>query len=152
MTVSAPESQTVSTRTVPWTKIGPLVDTPMTAKEAAQLGGLNFTVSKRPLFFGEDENATTGTEKIGERAAVVRDDTNQWLGVMSKSYPLIQYSEAFDFMDTVGGVTYHAAGALKKGKQGFIVAQLPDIAAEVLKHRCFSCCAPATTARAPSRS
>lgn len=120
----------VSTREVPWMKLGKLADKPMTAAEAAKLGGLNFTVSKRPIAFGTQADLP-GSElwsytTIKERVAVVRDDTNALLGVMSKDYPLVQFGEAFDFMDTVGS-EYVAAGSLKSGRQGFLVVRAPDV-------------------------
>lgn len=115
----------VSTREVPWMKLGKLAEKPMTAAEAAELGGLNFTVSKRSLFYETDAGESKAIVPIKERVAVVRDGAEQWLGIMSREYPLLQYREAFDFMDTVGP-TYVACGALKGGKQGFMVVQAPD--------------------------
>lgn len=124
---AAPQTDTlVSTREVPWMKLGKLADTPMTAAEAAVAGGLNFTVEKRPLWFGDTDDTQTAqpSNRLHDRVAVVRTDTNEWLGVMSKTYPLLQYGEAFDFMDTVG-TPYVAAGALKGGRQGFMVVEVP---------------------------
>lgn len=119
----------VSTREVPWMKLGKLTEKPMTAAEAAELGGLNFTVSKRPLAFGRQadlpDSELYSYKPIKERIAVVRDGTEEWLGIMSNNYPLLQYSEAFDFMDTVDP-EYVACGALKGGKQGFMVVRAPE--------------------------
>lgn len=118
-------STLISTREVPWLKIGKLAEQPMTAAEAAKLGGLDFHVEKwriraeRPLELGPE------VIKIDDRVAVVRSDTKQWLGIMSKEYPILQYSEAFDFMDTVNP-TYVASGCLKGGKQGFMVVKAPE--------------------------
>lgn len=129
MTVNtaAPQTSTlVSTREVPWMKLGKLTESPMTAAEAAVAGGLNFTVEKRPLWFGDTDDSTSAVplHRMHDRVVVVRSDTNEWLGVMSKNYPLLQYGEAFDFMDTVG-TPYVAAGALKGGRQGFMVVEVP---------------------------
>ena len=120
----------VSTREVPWMKLGKLAEAPMTAREAATLGGIDFQVEKRALAFETDtgvgvEDAIEWTQ-IDERCAIVRQDTNEWLGIMSSAYPILQYSEAFDFMDTVGS-TYVAAGSLRGGKQAFMVLQAPDM-------------------------
>jgi phage/plasmid-like protein (TIGR03299 family) len=112
----------VSTREVPWMKMGKIADGVMTADEAAKLGGLNFDVEKQLLYRGNDENTLMG---IPERCAIVRTDTDAWLGIMSTAYPILQFSEAFDFMDGVGG-GYVAAGALKGGKQGFMVVEIPE--------------------------
>jgi phage/plasmid-like protein (TIGR03299 family) len=112
----------VTTREVPWMKLGKLVDEPMTAKEAAELGGLNFQVSKRPVYF---TNAAGEFVEIPDRRAIVRDDTNDHLGIMASDYQMLQYGEAFDFMDVINP-TYVAAGALKGGKQGFMVVKAPE--------------------------
>lgn len=112
----------VSTREVPWMKLGKIHDEGvMTAKVAATLGGLNFDVEKQPLFRGNNHFVP-----IKERVAIVRTDTDEWLGIMGAEYPILQYREAFDFMDGVGG-GYVAAGALKGGKQGFMVVELPTL-------------------------
>lgn len=120
-------SQLVSTREVPWMKLGKLTEKPMNAAEAAELGGLNFEVEKwalnaqRPPELGH----IVTSRPIPERVAIFRTDTLQWLGIMSKTYPLLQYSEAFDFMDTVSP-EYVACGALKGGRQGFMVVEAPE--------------------------
>lgn len=128
-TTAAPSTDTqFSTREVPWMKLGKLADHPVTAVAAAKLGGLDFEVEKRAVYFdsrapqGSGEAGHHTPKKIAERVAVVRTDTEQWLGLMSKDYPVLQYSEAFDFMDQAGPA-YVAAGALKGGRQGFIVAR-----------------------------
>jgi phage/plasmid-like protein (TIGR03299 family) len=120
-------SQLVSTREVPWMKLGKLTEKPMHAAEAAELGGLNFQVEKWPLYAGPpgQPHGSATLKPINERVAIFRTDTAQWLGIMSKTYPLLQYSEAFDFMDTVAP-EYVACGALKGGRQGFMVVQAPE--------------------------
>lgn len=119
----------VTTREVPWMKLGKIVDKPMTAAEAAKLGGLDFTVSKRPIavatYLDKPDSDLPTWKVTDDKIAVVRDDTNFVLGYMSPSYPLLQCSEAFDFMDTVAP-HYVAAGALKKGRQPFMVVQAPE--------------------------
>lgn len=128
-TTTAPDAVQFSAREVPWMKLGRLVDEPTSAAEAAKLGGLDFTVEKRPISFGEQadlpDSELWSWHQIKERSAIVRTDTNTWLGIMSKDYPILQYSEAFDFVDQISP-TYLAAGALKKGRQGFIVARAPE--------------------------
>lgn len=119
-TTEAPQTNTqVSAREVPWMKLGKLAEQPMTAAEAAEAGGLNFEVLKCSIQYDND-----GWKSLPERQVIVRKDTNQWLGIMSKDYPLLQYGEAFDFMDNVSP-TYVAAGALKGGRQGFMVVKTP---------------------------
>lgn len=112
-----------SARQVPWMKIGALEEGVKTANEAAELGGLNFTVEQRPLLW-TDENGQA--HSIPGRRALVRTDTNEWLSIMSTNYPVLQYGEAFDFMDGVSP-SFVAAGQLKGGRQGFMVVEGPDM-------------------------
>lgn len=103
-----------SDREVPWSKLGKLHDAVTTAAEAAKLGGLDFTVTEEPIFRG-----TPGKmKKIAERKALTRDDTGAWLSIVSKDYPVVQFAQAFDVMD---GQRFVAAGALRGGRQGFMV-------------------------------
>lgn len=129
-----PENVQFSVREVPWMKLGKLTDTPKTAAEAATLGGLDFTVELRPIAHitktrsdDGDEGVITSYKDIPERMATVRTDTEDWLGITSSAYPVLQYRDAFDFMDTISP-EYLAAGALKHGKQGFMVVRLPEYA------------------------
>jgi phage/plasmid-like protein (TIGR03299 family) len=122
-----------STREVPWMKLGQLEDNPLTAKEAAKAGGIDFTVSAKQLAFAQYPDNEDGDgihwAGINDRVAIVRDDTHQPLSIVSKGYPILQYGEAFDFMDeAVNGsdTRYVAAGALRGGRQGFMVVRAPQ--------------------------
>jgi|SRR5262245_7903492 len=115
-----------SAREVPWMKMGQLVDEPVTAAEAAKLGGIDFTVTAQPVYFMKKvDGAPPKYTKVDRRKAIVRDDTGECLSVVSAGYPIVQYGEAFDFMD---GVSPHfvAAGSLRGGRQAFMVVK-PDI-------------------------
>jgi phage/plasmid-like protein (TIGR03299 family) len=117
-----------SVREVPWMKLGKLVDQPVTAKEAAKLGGLNFSVSLRDVYYGAPNVSLTA---IPKRKAVVANDNGQFMGFVSNSkYNVLQYTDAFSFMDTVG-LQYVAAGALRDRRQGFMVVK-PEIQFNVL--------------------
>lgn len=113
-----------STREVPWTKLGTVIDKPVSAAEAAKLGGLDFNVRLEEV--GWKQPGFTGYKEIAGQRAVVREDTGDFFGfVSSGKYHPLQYSEAFAFMDEVGS-RYVAAGALRGGRQGFIVVEAPD--------------------------
>jgi phage/plasmid-like protein (TIGR03299 family) len=112
-----------STRQVPWMKLGQLHEGVKTAAEAAQLSGLNFEVEKRPVQWVDE---TGIAHPVADRRALVRKDTGQWLSIMSTDYPILQFGEAFDFMDGVNP-NFVAAGTLKDGKQGFMVVEGPEI-------------------------
>lgn len=110
-------------REVPWMKLGKITDEAHTANEAARLGGLDFNVEQRPLQWVDTEGVA---HSISDRRALVRTDTNVQLSIMSTDYPILQFGEAFDFMDTISP-TFVAAGSLKGGRQGFMVATGPEM-------------------------
>lgn len=116
-----------SVREAPWMKLGKLIEQPVTAKEAAELGGLNFEV--KMLDVGYHDGYIDGTlipqnfVPIAKRRAVVAVDNGQFMGFVSSSkYNMLQYGEAFDFMDTINP-QYVAAGALRDRRQGFMVVK-----------------------------
>lgn len=126
-----------SVREAPWMKIGKLIDEPVTAKEAARLGGLDFEVELRevgiivqdttdPTYqaaFPKSKTRAGTFIKIDKRRAVVAKDNGQFMGFVSSSkYNMLQYGEAFDFMDNLGA-PYVAAGALRGRRQGFMVVK-----------------------------
>ena len=130
-----------STREVPWMKLGKLIDAPVTAKEAAKLGGLDFTVSLQPVgvlvkdttdptYAAMFPNAKTknGTFRmIPSRYAVTADDNGDFMGfVSSNKYHSLQYSDAFNFMDAVNP-RYVAAGGLRSRRQGFMVVEMSNV-------------------------
>lgn len=146
---AAPNAQTdqmVSARQVPWMKLGKLTEKPMTAAEAAKLGGLDFDVEKCDLFYASSlVDTQTGQEQkivrpIPHRRGIVRTDTGVCLGIMAKDYPLLQYREAFDFMDQVNP-KFVAAGALRSGRQGFMVVEtdlMDDVLAGEDPHKLYA--------------
>lgn len=126
MTVATKDTM-FSTRQVPWMKLGELVDTPVTAAEAAKLGGIDFDVTEQPVYFSVKEDGKPPRfVKVDDRKAIVRKGTNEWLSIVSKDYPVVQYSEAFDFMDSISP-KFVAAGALRGGRQGFMVVSMPGL-------------------------
>jgi phage/plasmid-like protein (TIGR03299 family) len=120
------EDKSFSAREVPWMKLGKLVNKPVTAAEAAKLGGIDFTVSEMPVYFmKKDAGAPPKFTEVKDRKAIIRDDTGDWLSIVSKPYPVLQYGEAFDFLDGVSP-DFVAAGSLRKGKQAFMVVKAPE--------------------------
>lgn len=115
---------TFTSRTVPWMKIGAQIDDPhVTAAEAARLGGIDFDVEVRRSAF--EGSAPKTWAVVPTRFGLVRGDTNTFFDFVSDDYKVVQYREAFEFMNTINPL-FVAAGALKGGRQGFIVVQFPD--------------------------
>jgi phage/plasmid-like protein (TIGR03299 family) len=121
-----------SAREVPWHKLGKIVDTELTAKEAIIAGGMDWRCEEHPLYLrGQVE--VDGIPVIGQSApehkAIVRATDNSILGIVKNSYHIIQNSECFDFMDDVigsGQAVYHTAGSLRNGKVIFMTVKLPE--------------------------
>jgi len=121
--------KTFTSRQAPWYKLGPQIDGDVNAAEAAALGGLDFDVELRSAAFGsisEKGNKTNVT--VSNRKAIVRADTNEFIDFVSVDYQLVQYRDAFAFMDEINP-RYVSAGTMSSGRQGFIVAQLPNVSA-----------------------
>lgn len=117
-----PSQKLFSHREIPWMKLGTQIDEDVTAAQAAQLGGLDFEVGYRAINYSYGGK----TVKVAGRKAVIREDTGDFIDVVSDDYQMVQYSEAFGFMDQINP-RYVAAGTLSHGKQGFMVVQLPDL-------------------------
>lgn len=126
----APAGKTFTSRQAPWLKLGPQIDGDVDAAEAAKLGGLDFEVEMRPAVRPQRRADGKGWSyvQVPNRRTLVRTDTDDFIDFVSADYQVMQYGEAFDFMDQVNP-RYTAAGSMSHGKQGFIVAQLPDLSA-----------------------
>lgn len=85
---------------------------------------LNWTVSKRPLFFtGNDGSPVIWDEKV----AVVRDDTGRGLGVVSPDYETVQNSDLLKLIDPMvqeGLLKVENIGYLKHGAKVFAQAKI----------------------------
>lgn len=109
-----------------WHGLGQYVSEAMTAEQAINLGGLDYTVEKRPLY--APGWAGTMVEAQGHYANV-RTDNNEILGVVKGRYTIVQNKDAFGFFDSIidkGEAIFETAGALGKGERIFITAKLPD--------------------------
>jgi phage/plasmid-like protein (TIGR03299 family) len=109
-----------------WHGLGQYVSEAMTSEQAIELGGLNYTVEKRPLYAPGWEG--TMVEAEGHYGNV-RTDTNEILGIVKGRYRIVQNKDAFGFFDTIidrGEAIFETAGALGKGERIFVTAKLPE--------------------------
>lgn len=115
--------QSFTSRQVPWTKLGAIIDDPdVDAAEAARLGGIDFDVEVRSALYPDRDGNMI---EVPTRRSIVRADTDEWFSYVSTDYQPVQFREAFAFMDNVNP-RYVAAGAMSHGRQGFMIVQLPD--------------------------
>lgn len=105
----------------PWHGLGTKLDEPASSEEAIKAAGLNYRVDLKPIYTGD------GT-LIPQRKAVVRDDSQEVLGVVGNSYQPVQNYQGFGFLDSIvadGRLLYHTAGALGKGEKIWMLAKMP---------------------------
>jgi phage/plasmid-like protein (TIGR03299 family) len=109
-----------------WHGLGQYVKEAMTAEEAIKLGGLDYTVERRPLFVTDNEGSLI---EVPGHYSNVRSDNNTPLGVVKGRYTIVQNKDAFGFFDSIvdsGEAIFETAGALGKGEKIFVTAKLPD--------------------------
>ena len=117
---------------IPWHGLGQAVETEVTAAAAIKLAGLDWKVEKQPIFLkGKKEihKIPVIGSVIPNQFAIVRPEDNQVMGIVSKTYEIIQNSECFDFMDAIvgeGQAIYHTAGSLYDGRILFLTVKLPS--------------------------
>lgn len=116
-----------STRTLPWMKLGTVIDKPVSPKQAIKLAKLNWTVSKEPIFTQDEKGNLT---EVPGRFATMRSNDRKVFDVVGATYETYQNLEAFDFLEPLtddGSILIHAAGELRGGRQVFIVADVPNV-------------------------
>lgn len=103
-----------------WHHLGTVLDQDfMTAHEAMQYAGLDWSVTQEPM------HLPTG-RLVPNHVANVRSDNGDVIGVVGSNYVPTQNASAFSFMDELqgGGVRYDVAGSLQGGRKVFLVARL----------------------------
>jgi phage/plasmid-like protein (TIGR03299 family) len=85
---------------------------------------LSWTVSKRPLFYNR---ANGSTAEWPDRVAIVRDDNDRCLGVVSPDYETVQNSDLLNLVNPMveeGLLTVENVGYLNHGARVFAQAQV----------------------------
>jgi phage/plasmid-like protein (TIGR03299 family) len=108
-----------------WHGLGFTLDNAATAEEAVKYAGLDFTVEKTPVTM----NVPSGIIEVPNQFVTYRTDRDAPLGVVGKSYSVIQNSAAFTFFDELvdrDEAIYHTAGVIDGGKTVWVLAKMPD--------------------------
>jgi phage/plasmid-like protein (TIGR03299 family) len=140
-TVETVTEATDTQRRAPWLRLNRLVpDTEYdTVEDVLAAAELDFTVSLRDIRFAGIMEATDDFggfqanpddrewHDAPSRKAVVRDDTGEFFDVVSADYGVLQYGEAYEFLNHLEGRRFVAAGPLKDARQAFMVVKLPDL-------------------------
>lgn len=96
---------------------------PATAEEAISAAGFDFQVELQQL-------RTDAGLHVPRRRAVVRADTRDVLGVVTRLYQPVQNREAFSFLNSLvqeGSLTFETAGAIDRGARVWMLATLPGV-------------------------
>ena len=116
---------------VPWHGLGTPIDHDATPEEMLVASGLDWTVSKRPLWTPKEPTQPPGTHDgligVPDYFMLVRDSDNKILGPSGKDYVPIQNSQAFTFFkkfSEAGQMRMETAGSLQEGKQVWVLAKL----------------------------
>jgi phage/plasmid-like protein (TIGR03299 family) len=113
----------ISSEGEPWHGLGKPVTSALTAEQALVESGQNWTVRTEGL------QTTSGLPITDGRRcrAIVRDDTDEVLGIVGRRYQPIQNADAFNFLDSLAAertIRFHTAGVLGRGERIWILAQL----------------------------
>ena len=115
----------------PWHHLGVVLDSPPTSAEAIQAAGMAWEVQKRKLFWEVPPKAGAPDvyvrQEVPNRVALVRDEDEKLLAVVSPEYQVLQNKNAFAWFDPIvqaGQATYETAGVLCEGKKIWIMARL----------------------------
>lgn len=113
-----------------WHELGEVFDGEMTVATALAAGHADFTVAKKPVYYW---NNTKGTMSINpDFAHIIREDNGSPIGLVKKSYGIVQNADAFEFVNDLcaGGNTaepfIECAGVLGQGERVFITAKFPE--------------------------
>mgnify|MGYP001225154778 FL=1 len=109
---------------LPWHGLGTKVPQDLSTDEFIKQAGLNWTVSKRPLYFNSDNKL-----KSTSMTALVRDTDDKILSYVSSKWNPVQNQQAFDFFEefvNAGDMHMHTAGSLQDGKRIWALAKIQD--------------------------
>jgi phage/plasmid-like protein (TIGR03299 family) len=115
----------------PWHGLAAKIDHDATPAEMLTTAGLDWTVSKRPLFTPRVPLVIEGQEfetmSVPDYFALVRDSDGKILGPAGKDYVPTQNAQAMDFFKKfcdAGHMRLETAGSLQGGKQVWVLAKI----------------------------
>lgn len=114
-------------RTTTWHAIGKDVSEQKSMEAVLTASGLDYTVEKRPVFFGNSWEDETADIEIPNRMVTVRTSDNHPYDVVSDKFEIIQNRDAFDFVNYMGGdLSFEKAGETASGMV-YIIGKLPEV-------------------------
>lgn len=113
-----------------WERLGKKVEGNLTSKEMIQAAGLDYQIGKKPVYNRAKRGKVETFEVVEGKFNVVRDDTQEVLGIVGKSYTVLQNREAFSSMDEMFGrkiAVFDSAGSFGKGERIWALARLDGV-------------------------
>lgn len=117
----------------PWHGLGVELKEAPTPQHLLKQAGLNWTVSKRPIWTADESTFATkpcGTNLMFNNLyALVRDSDNSIFGVCGPAYQPFQNGEVFEFFNKfteAGNMKMEVAGSLKNGRWIWALARLEE--------------------------
>ena len=114
---------------VPWHGYGVSMRPGMTPDEWRQAAGLDFEVYTRPVFYGIEKDGKRLPVAIPDRQALLRDDTDGFLSIVSKDYKIHQPSKIFQFFTDLADhldIQLEVCGALDGGRKIWALGRIGD--------------------------
>lgn len=116
---------------MPWHRFGNPVSNDMTVEAMQEAAGLNWTVSKRPLYFPKfvAEGERPQLRVVPNEFAIVRDSDESVLDTCGDKWKPVQNHEIFDFFKRfveAGDMRMETAGSLKGGRYIWALARMNE--------------------------
>lgn len=112
-----------------WHELGVVFDGEMDINTALAASHADFTVAKTPVYY---QSKNGGFAANPEYFHIIREDNGTPLGLVKKSYGIVQNAEAFEFVNDLcaGGNQnepfIECAGVLGQGERVFVTAKFPE--------------------------
>lgn len=112
-----------------WHELGVVFDGEMTVETALTASHADYTVAKTPVYY---QTKNGGFAANPEFYHIIREDNGAPLGLVKKSYGVVQNADAFQFVNNLcaGGDAaepfIESAGVLGHGERVFITAKFPE--------------------------
>lgn len=115
------DDQMISVLVEPWHGLGIVLPEHPTVWEAADLANLRWEVTKSPVMF---KDLAGNLQQMKNRYAVVRNDTNAGLGIVTNKYEPLQNDQMWSFIESFverSGSKIETAGSLMGGKKVWVL-------------------------------
>lgn len=115
---------------LPWHGLGEPVANNMTTREMLVKAGLDWTVSKQPLYFPtKQEDGKWKMRVVPDEFALIRDSDQTVLDTVGSNFKPVQNADIFDFFKRfveAGDMQLETAGSLKGGRFTWCLARINE--------------------------